>query len=341
MPGVSFDFDSARRIAGAVQRSEEAANALPGQKLFESQPVRQPLVLTPTLPGGYSGTTKLEGWMVDRLYNGTIQKLSNVYILGANSQALTGATVYPARRSGLASASTTTKPLYLVDDAGSGLASNYIGETCQGYYNGDTVVTGSGGYVTCRVPAGPAASPWSITEYWRLRNGAELNTSFCPWQINQFMPTSGWAFPNIPSTANVLLRFVGKRGPLISTGPNVYDCLQYSLPSFSIGGQMVCDGFGGVKFKIFGGANQYFETWLYGPNQGFGGAGGLFSGQVQWSALYDGSSSGNAWAKMYRAIAQLSGTFPALIGFDMDIGWHIRASTTATLSTRNTSFVVG
>jgi hypothetical protein len=299
-----------------------------------------------TAPGGYDGSGWFPGSVIDVRAGLTQVALGNGLLVDPNGVALEPDGIYRAIYYGLEDWDGGKRPAYLVTGAASEPATtaNPIGETCQGYYNGGSRVTSGGafgyGYTEVSVPVGASASPYATLQTWRLHHGAEINTNNGPWSANQFTPTSGYVLPEMPTAIGLnsveyKLRFTGKRGALVSG--TTYDCLQYKLDSFTVIGQMVCVPGEPAKFKLYGKNQVYFES---GHVLGITNGVSFFARQVQWSALYDGTATTQKWAAMYRTLTPLVGTFPALIGFDMDIGWHIRATTNATLSTQNTSGVV-
>lgn len=332
---ATFTQDGAKRIVNAVRQWEQDNG-----QVSERQPVSKPatppvmLVKTPSsLPGGYTGSTALDGtvveWVTGTAAFTTIA--SSVWIKSLNGESLAAGTVYNARFNGTYAQSGTTKSLFLVEASSSGLSSNYIGETCHGYYNGGSRVTTGGafgyGYTEVSVPVGASTTPYSTLETWRLHHGAEPNTTFGPWAANQYQPISGWTLPTMPTTTvggisvSNRLRFHGKRGDLVSG--TTYNCYQYSLLSFSIGGTVRLNN-GTGYFSIYGQTDLYFESYQQTPT--LGSSGSLFAWTNKWDALYNGSATGFQYANMAWSQAQRGDeTLKALIGFDQDIGWHIRA----------------
>jgi hypothetical protein len=122
------------------------------------------------------------------------------------------------------------------------------------------------------------------------------------------------------------LRFVGKRGSLVAG--TTYDCYQYSLLSFSIGGYAYFNN-GNGYFSLYNQSDLYFETYQKDPisaNQ----SGYMFATVNTWDALYNGSATGFQYANMaFSQSYKGEETVRALIGFDQDIGWHLRAVQTS------------
>ena len=336
---ATFTQDGAKRIVNAVRQWEQDNG-----QIAERQPVSKPstppvmLVKTPSsLPGGYTGSTALDGTVVEWV-TGTsafTTIASSVWIKSLNGEALAAGTVYNARFNGTFAQSGTTKSLFMVEAAGSGLSSNYIGETCQGYYNGGSRVTTGGaygyGYTEVSVPVGASTAPYGTLETWRLHHGAELNTTNGCWAAGVYtgsVTPSSYKIPTIDTTA-YRLRFSGKRGDLVSG--TTYNCYQYQLNALTVSGRVKF--FNGQPAAYFQFTNKsgtaYTDQFLemaYAPGVANP---GIYSGEMEgyamgWKALANGA---NSWAIMYPSIYHRIDSAIAWIGFTQDTGWFIQSVT--------------
>lgn len=116
---VAFDYQSAREIAGAVAavKRMQGNRAQARPRIYTEG--NGPMVQTPaTLPGGYDGSDPLQGKLVDRIADGSILELSDVWIQSPNETALAEDTIYCGRLSGHHNESGTVLPLYWVDAGG-------------------------------------------------------------------------------------------------------------------------------------------------------------------------------------------------------------------------------
>lgn len=341
---ATFTQDGARRIVNAVRQWEQDNG-----QIAERQPVAKPatppvmLVKTPaSLPGGYSGSTALDGtvveWVTGTAAFTTIA--SSVWIKSLNGEALAAGTVYNARFNGTYAQSGTTKSLFMVEASGSGLSSNYIGEMCLGWYaSGSTTLSGGAngyGYTEVTVPVGPTTGgPYSDYETWRLQHGSVYNTVKGVWHCKKKDGTFEIPInPYFPSNAGIsgigYYRFMGKRGNLVSG--TTYDCHSFTPLAMSLPGKV----------------NFTDGTWSLGTtNQGF------ISSQMTttdspdnlgmaqtvipyFNYQYNGSATGWQNAVVYSgAIKTRQEKTKAIIGFSHDVGWHIVSVPPNLLSTFN------
>lgn len=163
MSGVAFTYHDAKRIAGAVQWAEGQKGLIGGG--VDHNPLRpgESWVRTPaSLPGGYDGTTALEGVGLLRLADGTDHDLNTVWVKDPNDAPLAADTVYRGTFNGTLSQAGSNYPLFLVQ-AGSVAAAGLT----MGWYAGGSIY-GSGGLGIRKT---------DIT----LQNGSTLRILGHPW----------------------------------------------------------------------------------------------------------------------------------------------------------------
>lgn len=180
---AGFTLDGARRI-GEATRAYEAG--LLGQGGFTNRAPGGPglmLAKTPSsLPGGYNGSTALEGTLVELPQGSTSYHttITAIWIQALNDEALSASTVYHARFAGTLAQSGTTLPYFLVD-ANDGSATN-SGENCLCTWTGS--VTGSGAEVTAHTSTGDETWYLSGTIPWLSSLGNGQTISYTSSQMN-------------------------------------------------------------------------------------------------------------------------------------------------------------
>ena len=122
--GITWDLDSAKRIANAVRHVEANARIFAG---IDSQDIRPGMVAsvrTPaTFPASYSGSTPVLGKCIEDRGDGEIVEICDCYIQERNDGILTTDTVYEGRVARIHSGAEGAAPLFRVQS--SAMASDY------------------------------------------------------------------------------------------------------------------------------------------------------------------------------------------------------------------------